>query len=174
MRRALWVLNPHCPALVLCCAVLCVLHVQVWSLETREPVLCYENLHDLPLTSMALAPQTRQLITCSADRTIKVWGTSVNRKRVFLQETLLGHTQAVTGVSFQADVGLLLSSSARPPSSRNSSDAPAAAPPIHGATSEGGPQTSAPPGRGERSGPPPSSPWRRRWSVGLLPSLTSL
>ena len=82
--------------------------VVVWKLSSRQVIFRMCGLHDLPITGMALEPQTRYLITSSADRTIKVWAYA-EKQRMSLQETLLGHTRGINAVMYHADSGLLLS-----------------------------------------------------------------
>jgi hypothetical protein len=71
---------------------------KVWEAETGRELLTLRG-HTSPVTSVALSPDGRRLLTGSGDNTAKVWDAQTGRELL----TLRGHTSGVSSVAFSPD-----------------------------------------------------------------------
>ncbi|KAJ3158762.1 TOR complex subunit lst8 [Geranomyces michiganensis] len=86
----------------------------VWKTKTTGDLTQLEALtkvagHNKFITKCMLSPDTKQLATCSADHTVKIWNT-VDHK-FSLDKTLAGHQRWVWDCAFSADSAYLVTGS---------------------------------------------------------------
>lgn len=65
--------------------------------------------HNKYLLRCLLAPNGKQLATCSADKTVKIW--NMDAQTATLDKTLVGHQRWVWDMAFSADSAYLVSAS---------------------------------------------------------------
>jgi WD40 repeat protein/tRNA A-37 threonylcarbamoyl transferase component Bud32 len=77
---------------------------RVWTVEARQPLYDLGG-HDGAVTGVAFRPDGRQVATCSADATIRLWDVLTGTQ----QTVLRGHSGTVSCVAFHPDGWCLLS-----------------------------------------------------------------
>ncbi|EWS73007.1 required for amino acid permease transport from the to the cell surface protein (macronuclear) [Tetrahymena thermophila SB210] len=70
-----------------------------------------EKAHDDYILKCQISPLATSLATCSADKTIKIWGINTSSQKFELKQTLYGHTKWVWDISYGCDGEFLFSCS---------------------------------------------------------------
>jgi hypothetical protein len=79
--------------------------IKVWDVDDGRVVVTLRGGHTLPVSGLAFTPDGRRLVSCSLDRTVKLWDLGTGRE-VF---ALRGHSSCVNGVAVSPDGSRLAS-----------------------------------------------------------------
>lgn len=88
--------------------------VYVWNMQYGRELTDLQprtkfQAHNKYLLRCLLAPNGKQLATCSADKTVKIW--NMDAQTATLDKTLVGHQRWVWDMAFSADSAYLVSAS---------------------------------------------------------------